>query len=1447
MKTLQVLCTLGVLLVSQARASVFDDAFWYMRPVDFNANGVMDNGELLNVLKGGIPSDVSNQTPVYGFDANKAFRTTSGCSTRFLSDQTFTSWHLGNDIMGGRYFHGCADLSSTVRGMLPAGSTAFSAVARVYPEDVKNNTRWVFCLGQASTTPTSNSGFSLGFNNNYVRLYPSTKDCNWLTDLPVVANTWIDIGISLEQTTVDVDGVATPTNRVHIICSYPGVGTETKPYLSYTEYTYAKIPGNTYQWVLGSEKLVTGAQSKNYDDNKFFLGEFQQVAMWNRVLSDAEFLEAFRTPEAFGHAQVGLKNGSGDEFGGTAGNATIDLETAAWRTMPRTMAATDVWTLKATLTTEEVASARKLTLRTVDGAATFSATANAGTASTASIDENGTAALFFPRSDLVVGENTIVLRRTDAGGSVTLDALALEEGRQEMVRSYTADAVDAEAVSIPVDIWLTIDVAAGATVSYTGVLSGEGGVRKTGAGTLVLMQTANAYSGGTEVRAGDLKTIEMATSVNQSVFGTGPVTVDATEGGRLVVGTTFANDLVFIGSSSRSRTALHIAAPTVLNGAIAAHGDLHLSTAFADDLSARDVVKGTFNGPVTIDNGFRLAGAPHAVVRFNGLVSADIVEGYWVDNAANVSAALCATRGNLGAFLFAKENSPVAELVIDQTRMLLGCKNALLNTTVTFTGEHLADGVGCLDLRGNSLDYITAVNAPSTLTVDSEGCQVLSASSSPTLTIRGTQRNNLFSAKLDGTVSLSAVGGTAFAFTPRRHTMSGTMQFGRPISMQAGCEFPHLKQIAANNASTLTLWDLEPNALPSLTRLGNGSSFSLKIDPATFTPHQIALELTGWNSGGKCPSSTLYLKNADDVFEVKSLVYKKATENVNVTASQGDYTSADVFSIKQGTVRVFTPVAETIPLTWTGAGEAFGDKANWRDAEGNPLTADPDFTMPKYQLVFDGVTVTVPGDVQTAGIVLKNGATFNGGEGAVLGVWGAGIQVQDAEHAGTDYTFNVPVQINDAVTIAIPTNGTFTAAAGITGTGSIILDGRATEVVGDTLKRTALPVGGRFVLTGNSSIRGDVSVTNAILDVSGTLGVPGDTSTFHLYTSVGSATVPYRYASVNLNGVTCNKKVRVLSLGGTDKNYTYNTSVTYSAGVTNIFNNLVDWGSSHTVLLRKDTTAIFNAGYRAGNSLYFNDSDTGSTMTRVVFNGPLTATSTTKGFVNISGGAGCNTRYVFNAVGGEIGMYLYLAGTGRTIECNVENPFTIKNYFQLGVDASLVLNGTKFTVSDLRTDAKSAIFGTEGAELVVPATGDVTISAKLGGALGVTADGTAKVMIANSTNTANGPLRVTGGRLEIAPTAPWLGTSVEVLGGSLTLNAAVLPNHEAAVFNLGGAGELAVTGGKSLKVAALTLDGVEQTASGLYGPSASSAPHKTVHLTEGYLRLGDSGTYILFR
>ena len=60
-------------------------------------------------------------------------------------------------------------------------------------------------------------------------------------------------------------------------------------------------------------------------------------------------------------------------------------------------------------------------------------------------------------------------------------------------------------------------------------------------------------------------------------------------------------------------------------------------------------------------------------------------------------------------------------------------------------------------------------------------------------------------------------------------------------------------------------------------------------------------------------------------------------------------------------------------------------------------------------------------------------------------------------------------------------------------------------------------------------------------------------------------------------------------------------------------------------------------------------------------------------------------------------------------------------------------------------------------------------------------------------------------------------------------------------------GELAVTGGKSLKVAALMLDGVEQTASGLYGPSASSAPHKTVHLTEGYLRLGECGTYILFR
>ena len=61
-----------------------------------------------------------------------------------------------------------------------------------------------------------------------------------------------------------------------------------------------------------------------------------------------------------------------------------------------------------------------------------------------------------------------------------------------MFASLSATAATTEVtgkVPIAAGETLTIDVASGDTVTYSGVISGEGGIKKTGAGTLDLSST----------------------------------------------------------------------------------------------------------------------------------------------------------------------------------------------------------------------------------------------------------------------------------------------------------------------------------------------------------------------------------------------------------------------------------------------------------------------------------------------------------------------------------------------------------------------------------------------------------------------------------------------------------------------------------------------------------------------------------------------------------------------------------------------------------------------------------------------------------------------------------------------------------------------------------------------------------------------------------------------
>ena len=82
--------------------------------------------------------------------------------------------------------------------------------------------------------------------------------------------------------------------------------------------------------------------------------------------------------------------------------------------------------------------------------------------------------------------------------------LALTLGVLASLSATAAATTVSDDVQIAAGETLTIDVASGDTATYSGVISGEGGVKKTGTGTLVL-SGANTFSGGFNLVEGKVR------------------------------------------------------------------------------------------------------------------------------------------------------------------------------------------------------------------------------------------------------------------------------------------------------------------------------------------------------------------------------------------------------------------------------------------------------------------------------------------------------------------------------------------------------------------------------------------------------------------------------------------------------------------------------------------------------------------------------------------------------------------------------------------------------------------------------------------------------------------------------------------------------------------------------------------------------------------------------
>jgi hypothetical protein len=211
-----------------------------------------------------------------------------------------------------------------------------------------------------------------------------------------------------------------------------------------------------YKVWLGTQDAHTKRTAKSTNTAKMFSGSYQQIAFWNRALTDEEVIEAWQTPMV-DVWRLGLANNSTVEMGGTAAaTATVDIDAISadgrWADVPGSIPAGGSLNLDFTLRKTRFGAASSaanvvtlpqlLCVRTLSTAAEGAASVrvNGTAAGTIRLKPNATNTLFLAAKLFnVTGVNRIALTRTDANSSaIGLDQIKLTGSFQAGTRNNGA-------------------------------------------------------------------------------------------------------------------------------------------------------------------------------------------------------------------------------------------------------------------------------------------------------------------------------------------------------------------------------------------------------------------------------------------------------------------------------------------------------------------------------------------------------------------------------------------------------------------------------------------------------------------------------------------------------------------------------------------------------------------------------------------------------------------------------------------------------------------------------------------------------------------------------------------------------------------------------------------------------------------------------------------------
>ena len=476
----------GVLgaFAASGTGSVFDDCvYWFCGGRDSNEDGFLQSGELLDTMHANDTSHNAHTCTLYGWSRvsgqksrgvqlreEDVYCPAQGVTNRTLclylpQSQDYTTNYVENadgsittNTAISYYCNNAVLLNfDNMHALMP--TNVYTFIMRIRREQGLSSAQWFF-NGYNGPGGASKEGMLMGFDKsgNFVGYVATGKfNTSSPTNLPV--NCWADIAVVVMTNRVRIGIWKDPIKASIDRDSKPRYYFATSVNTPSTAGVYANLTATKFY--LGAQDAHTSRVTKGTNTEKFFVGSIQQIAFWNRALTDDEVIEAWQTPMV-DVWRLGLVNDSTAELGGTAAaTATVDIDAISadgrWADVPGAIPAGGTLNLDFTLrksrfgadktAADSVTLPQLLNVRTLstadEGAARV--TVNGTTAGTIRLKPNATNTLFLAAKLFhVTGVNRIALTRTDAGSSaIGIDQIKLTGSFQAGIRSNNASEFSA--------------------------------------------------------------------------------------------------------------------------------------------------------------------------------------------------------------------------------------------------------------------------------------------------------------------------------------------------------------------------------------------------------------------------------------------------------------------------------------------------------------------------------------------------------------------------------------------------------------------------------------------------------------------------------------------------------------------------------------------------------------------------------------------------------------------------------------------------------------------------------------------------------------------------------------------------------------------------------------------------------------------------------------------